>query len=87
MILSPQAMDQKTTAKEGLEKTLKKVQADITDTDDWGEKSLAYPIEGNDKGYYVVYQVAMKGEAHARLNQLMGLEKGLMRWLLVKLPS
>jgi ribosomal protein S6 len=77
-------MEQKPTVKETVETLLKKMKAEVTGTDDWGEKSLAYQLDGHDKGYYVVYQVAMPPDAHEKLRQRMGMEKGLLRWLVIQ---
>jgi small subunit ribosomal protein S6 len=55
----------------------------ITSTEEWGEKSMAYPVRGYDRGVYVVYTVEMEADAQQKLRSQLRHEKGMLRWLMV----
>jgi len=55
----------------------------IEAVDDWGEKALSFVIKGHERGYYVVYQLAMERDQVARFTAKMNLDKEILRFLLV----
>jgi small subunit ribosomal protein S6 len=70
-----------------LEKLITKLKGTITSTDDWGEKSLAYPILGHDRGHYIVYEIGMPASAIKNFLQKLSIETEILRYLLVTIES
>lgn len=50
----------------------------------WGLRDLAYPIQGADRGYYVLNQVDLPGSAVAGLEQNLILWEEILRHLMVR---
>ena len=72
-----------------LESTLKKVRAIVTDNggkltkeDNWGKKRLAYRINGEDFGIYAYMEAQLPADAVAKVNGLLNITEGVMRFLL-----
>jgi small subunit ribosomal protein S6 len=57
--------------------------AEITATDHWGRRQLAYPIRKQTAGYYVVTQLRTAGEALPEFERLLKLDQDLLRYLVV----
>ena len=49
----------------------------------WGQRRLAYAINGRETGYYVVAQITAVAEALPEFERLLGLDEEVMRYLLV----
>lgn len=56
---------------------------EVSAVDHWGNRQLAYPIDGNNTGYYVVAQFEAEPDALPEFERLLKLEDDLMRYLLV----
>ncbi|MFZ1812137.1 MAG: 30S ribosomal protein S6 [Candidatus Saccharimonadales bacterium] len=72
-----------------LESTLTKVRAIVTDNggkltkeDNWGKKRLAYRIKSEDFGVYVYFEAQLPADAVAKVNGLLNITDGVMRFLL-----
>ncbi len=57
--------------------------ARITTVDHWGARRLAYPIQKQTTGYYVVTQFNGDPEALPELERVMKLDEGVLRYLIV----
>ena len=79
----PSMESKKDNPRDQLEALLERLGAKVQAADDWGEKKLAYQIDGHEKGYYVVYQVEMKPEKDREFKSRIKLIKGILRYLLV----
>ena len=70
------------------ETKVKKIIADnggnITKTDNWGKRKLAYPIAKQDFAVYVFYAVDMPGEAVAKVEQTFNITDEIIRFLITK---
>lgn len=86
VILTPQNGEADSGQKE-LEEALDRLKAEIIATDDWGEKQMSYPINGYDRGHYLVYQLNLSPKSAAQLRQRFQLVKNLMRWLLLSVDA
>lgn len=82
-IMAPDSKAQE-QATELVEKVLKRVKGNILHKDEWGEKRMAYPIEGHDSAVYVLYLVELEGKQTEELKRRLSAEKGLLRWALFK---
>jgi len=56
---------------------------EITATDHWGRRQLAYPIRKRTNGYYVVVQFRTPVEALPEYERLLKLDEDLLRYLIV----
>jgi small subunit ribosomal protein S6 len=65
-------------------KLVKKAGGEITSTDVWGKRHLAYEIKGFDEGYYIIYKCELPAAAVAELNQALTLNPDIIRFLLIK---
>jgi small subunit ribosomal protein S6 len=63
---------------------VEKNEGEVTTSDDWGEKTLAYPIQGHERGYYVVSTLKIPAEQAQKLRTQLNLEKGVLRWLMMR---
>lgn len=57
--------------------------AEITATDHWGRRQLAFPIRKQTSGYYVVSQFRSAVDALPEFERLLKLDQGLLRYLVV----
>lgn len=53
----------------------------------WGMRDFAYPIKGQRKGYYVVWNFMMTAEEVKAFEEGLKLYPGLVRFLIVKVPE
>jgi len=55
----------------------------VTEVDHWGKRQLAYPIEDQSSGYYVVSHFAAPAEALPEFERILKLDEELLRYLVV----
>ncbi len=56
---------------------------EVTEVDHWGQRQLAYPIEDQPNGYYVVTHFRASPERLPEFERLLKLEESLLRYLVV----
>ncbi len=56
---------------------------EITKTDLWGKKRLAYPIRKQDFGVYVYFEADLPAEAPAKISNSLNINDQVLRYLLV----
>ena len=59
----------------------------VTKTEDWGLRTLAYKIQKNRKGYYVLMNIDAPATAIIEMERLMRLDENLLRYLTVKVDA
>ncbi len=69
---------------ESLHGTLTGLNAEIRKVDEWGMRDLAYEIDHNRKGYYVVVDVTASEEARAEFDRIIRLKEDVMRYIIIK---
>lgn len=73
---------------EKAESRIKKIIADnkgeITKTDNWGKRKLAYPIKKQEFAVYVFYTVDMPAENVAKVEQTFNITDEVVRFLITK---
>jgi small subunit ribosomal protein S6 len=79
------------TEDEGLDRAVERVSTfvsgrggEVTDVDRWGRRKLAYPIDRNFEGQYVVTQLRMEPQDTRELESTIRLTEEVMRHLLVR---
>jgi len=70
--------------KEKIKETIKKLGGEITLEDSLGKKKLAYPIQTNYQGYYLLYEFDLSGEKLKELDKNLKLTNEILRHILVK---
>ncbi len=65
------------------EKVLVAEGSEITAVEHWGKRQLAYPIDRNDNGYYVVAQFSTDPGVLPEFERLLKLDDELLRHLVV----
>lgn len=62
----------------------KEVSAQISYSEDWGKKKLAYEIQHHNHGYYFLIEFDLEGAKLAELNRHLRLSKEVLRHQIVK---
>lgn len=65
--------------KENIEKAGKIIKEDL-----WGEKKMAYKINGSSKGYYGLLDIEIDGKEIKTMNTTLNLTPNLWRYMFVK---
>ncbi len=58
--------------------------AEIGEVDEWGKRRLAYPIDDENEGYYVLYNFVSTPEFPAELERVSKITEGVLRSLVVR---
>lgn len=56
----------------------------ITNTDNWGKRKLAYPINRNEHAVYVFYTAELPGESVRKIESLLNITDEVLRFLIVR---
>ncbi len=59
----------------------------VTKREDWGLRNLAYKIQKNRKGYYMMFNVDAPAKAIIELERLERIDESLLRFLTVKVDE
>ena len=60
-----------------------KEHAELVDIDDWGKRKLAYDINYESEGYYVIYHFDSKPEFPDEFERVVNITDGILRSLVV----
>ena len=78
-------------AEEEIKATIEKFTALITENgtidsvDEWGKRRLAYPINDQNDGYYVLVNFKSEGSFTAELERLFGINENILRSIVIRL--
>jgi small subunit ribosomal protein S6 len=81
----PTAHVEATTAKVG--DIVKKVKGKVVKTEQWGLRTLAYPIKKHKKGYYTLLGLSMPGQGLAEVENALKLSEDIIRFMTVKVDE
>ena len=56
----------------------------VSDVNEWGKRRLAYPINDNEEGYYVLVNFESDGNLPAELERIFGITDGIMRSIVIR---
>lgn len=73
-----------TKAEERVTKIFTDNGGEVTATDNWGKRKLAYNIKGNEHAVYVFYTVEMPGEGVAKVESTLNITDEVIRFLITK---
>jgi small subunit ribosomal protein S6 len=59
-------------------------QGQVTRIDRWGRRKLAYEIDGQREGYYVLFDAQIEPAALFELERSLNLAQGVLRYLFVR---
>lgn len=62
-------------------KTKIEKEATLTSVDEWGKRKLAYAIEDETEGYYVLYTFESKPDFPAEIERVLNISEGVLRSL------
>ena len=83
VIIDPALEDDKKEAAIENVKSIIAEAGEVSATDVWGLKKLAYPIQKKSEGYYVVYQFTAKPELPKELDRRLRIADAYMRHIIV----
>ncbi len=67
-----------------IEKLVKDAGGNITETDRWGKRKLAYKIAGHEHAVYVFYTLELPGTGVGQLNNVLNITDEVIRFLITK---
>ena len=82
-ILNPNLSEEDTAALVTKFKSLVEQNGTLAEVDEWGKRSLAYPIDDLNEGYYVFMTVTADAAFPAELDRVMRITDGVMRSMIV----
>ena len=65
-------------------KSLIEANGTIESVDEWGRRRLAYPINDQTEGYYVLVNFSAKADFPAELERVFGITDGILRNMVIK---
>lgn len=86
-------MGEKTTAAKKkamvdlIDKMASTLKGKVVSTDDWGERELAYEIEKNKSGYFMIFTLELDSQGAKAIGEKIRLEDNVIRHLLVKIDE
>ena len=75
--------DERTAALEKVKGYITRFGGTVTDVDEWGKKKLAYPINYEADGYYVLINFSSEESFPAELDRVINITDGVLRSLIV----
>ena len=60
---------------------------EVHKTETWGLKQLAYKIQKNRKGHYVMLSAEVSGEAVAEIERQAAISEDIIRWMTIKVDE
>ena len=80
-VLSVKESEEATAAMVEKLKNLVSANGTLDSVDEWGKRKLAYPIEDETEGYYVIYSFESKPDYPAELSRRLNITDGVLRSL------
>ena len=65
-------------------KAMMEAHGTVDSVDEWGKRRLAYPINDEEDGYYVLYNHQCESEFPAELGRVLRITDGVLRSLIIK---
>ena len=59
------------------------IAANVTDVDEWGKRKLAYAIEDETEGYYMLVEFTSAPEFPAELDRIYKITDGVLRSMII----
>ena len=86
-IIDPTKTEEETAELVEKFKALVEANGTIDEIEDWGKRRLAYEIDDQNEGYYVLVKFTSGPEFPAELKRILGITEGIMRSLVVAVEA
>ncbi len=86
-IIDPTKTEEETAELMEKFKALVEANGTIDEIEDWGKRRLAYEIDDQNEGYYVLVKFTSGPEFPAELKRILGITEGIMRSLVVAVEA
>ena len=83
-IIDPNKTEEETAAIVEKFKALIEKHATLKNVDEWGKRKLAYLINKESEGYYVLFDFESEAEFPAELDRIYKITEGVMRSMIIK---
>ncbi|MCX7710532.1 MAG: 30S ribosomal protein S6 [Clostridia bacterium] len=83
-IISPTIGEEGTKALVEKFKGLLETSAQLENIDEWGKRRLAYPIEDQNEGYYVLANFSAEPSFPHELERIYKITEGIIKYLVIK---
>lgn len=83
VVFSVKAGEEAVTALVAKFKELIEANATLAEVEEWGKRKLAYDINYETEGYYVLYHFESKPDFPAELNRVLNITDGVLRSIVV----
>ena len=83
VVFSTKAGDEATASLVARFKDMIEANATNAEVDEWGKRKLAYDINYESEGYYVVYTVESKPDFPAELSRVLNITDGVLRSIVI----
>ena len=83
VVFSTQAGDEAVAELVAKFKEMIEANATLTEVDEWGKRKLAYDINYESEGYYVIYTFESKPDFPAELNRVLNITDGVLRSIVI----
>lgn len=70
--------------KDAIQAQIERVEGEVSELDEWGNKRLAYPIRKLNEGYYLIYKLSLSETAPRQLATNLRLRDNVMRVLVTR---
>ena len=83
-IISPTVGEEGTKALVEKFKNLLETSAQLENIDEWGKRRMAYPIENQNDGYYVLANFSAESSFPHELERIYKITEGIIKYLVIK---
>lgn len=83
-IISPTVGEEGTKALVEKFKNLLETSAQLENIDEWGKRRMAYPIEDQNEGYYVLANFSAEPSFPHELERIYKITEGIIKYLVIK---
>ena len=88
LLISPELpAEARTATLDNIKAVVEREKGQIAEVDVWGMRDLAYPVQKQQRGYYVRLEYNGPGEIVAELERNLRITEGLLKFMTVKLED
>ena len=88
LLISPELpAEARTATLENIKGIVEREQGQVAEVDIWGMRDLAYPVQKQQRGYYVRLEYNGPGAIVAELERNLRITEGLLKFMTVKLED
>lgn len=83
-IIDPRLSEEDTAAMKDKFVSLIAANGTVEEVSEWGKRRLAYPINDQTEGYYVLVNFKSEGALPAELERIFGITEGILRSIVIR---